>query len=96
MAKQQTPSKELSAILEDIPAVDIDTAAKVGQKLIAGGGAMIEELVALVGQKFGDPAGSLGKYAMHGAALYAGRPGCDKERKTVAEALAGQLAKKRE
>ena len=94
MAKQQTPSKELSAILEDIPAMDIDTAAKVGRKLIAGGGAMIAELIALVGQEFGDPAGAMPKYAMHGAALHAGRPGDDQGRKMVAEALAGQLAKK--
>ena len=94
MAKQQTPSRELAAILEDIPAVDIDTAGGVGKKLIAGGAAMIEEIIGLVGQEFGEPAGAMPKYAMHGAALYAGRPGCDRERKMVAEALAGQLAKK--
>ena len=94
MAKQQTPSNELTAILENIPAVDIDTAGGVGKKLISGGPAMIAELIGLVGQEFGDPAGAMPKYAMHGAALYAGRPGCDKERKMVAEALAGQLAKK--
>jgi len=94
VAKQQTPSKELSAILEDIPAMDIDTAAKVGKKLIAGGEAMIAELVALVGQEFGDPAGAMPKYAMHGAALYAGHAGAEGERKTIAEALTGQLAKK--
>ncbi|MBL7220685.1 MAG: HEAT repeat domain-containing protein [Phycisphaerae bacterium] len=94
MAKQQTPSKELSAILEDIPAMDIDTAAKVGQKLIAGGEAMIAELVALAGQEFGDPAGAMPKYAMHGAALHAGRPGAEGDRKMVAEAMSGQLAKK--
>jgi len=94
VAKQQTLSKELAAILEDIPAVDIDTAGGVGKKLIAGGSAMIEEIIGLVGQKFGDPAGAMPKYAMHGAALYAGRPGADQERKIVAEVLAGQLAKK--
>jgi len=94
VAKQQTPSKELSAILEDIPAVDINTAGGVGKKLIAGGPTLIAELVALVGQKFGDSAGAMAKYAMHGAALYAGRQGADRERKMVAEALAGQLAKK--
>ena len=94
MAKQQTPSKELAAILEDIPAVDIATAAGVGRKLIAGGPAMIAELIDLVGQEFGDAAGAMPKYAMHGAAIYAGRPASDKGRKMVAEALAGQLAKK--
>jgi len=93
VAEQQTPSKELAAILEDIPAVDIDTAGSVGKKLMAGGPAVIEELIGMVGQYFGDPAGAMAKYAMHGAALHAGRPGGDKGRKMVAEVLAGQLAK---
>lgn len=92
MAKQKTPSKQLAAILEDIPAVDAATASKVGEKLIAGGPDMISELIGLVGQEFGDPSGAMAKYALHATALYAGRPGKDEARKAVAEALAGQLA----
>jgi len=94
VAKQQTPSKALSSILEDIPAVDINTARGVGKKLIDGGSVMIDELIGLVGQTFGDPAGAMGKYAMHGAAIYAGRAGAEGDRKMVCEALAGQLSKK--
>ncbi|MDP6634889.1 MAG: HEAT repeat domain-containing protein [Phycisphaerae bacterium] len=92
MAKQQTPSNELAAILEDIPAVDSGAAGRVGKKLISGGPVMIEEIIGLIGQKFGDPAGAMPKYAMHGAALCAGRQGA-KERKMVAEALSRELAK---
>jgi hypothetical protein len=94
VAKPQTPSKELAAILEQIPAASIEVGGGVGKKLISGGAGMIAELIALVGQKFGDPAGTAPKYAMHGAALHAGRPGAGQERKMVAEVLAGQLAKK--
>jgi len=94
VAKPNEPSKQLVAIFKDIPSTDIASADKVGEKLIAGGADMIAELVGLVGQKFGDPAGATPKYALHAAVLYAGRPGRDKDRKTVAETLAAQLAAK--
>ena len=93
MARQNTPSAALAAIFKDIPSADVATAGNVGQKLIAGGSALIQEIIALVGQKFGDPEGITPKYALHGAVLYAGRPGADKARKMVAGALAEQLAK---
>ncbi|MDP6046221.1 MAG: HEAT repeat domain-containing protein [Phycisphaerae bacterium] len=93
MARSNEPSSKLVAVLKDIPAADAAAAGKVAQKLISGGAATINELIELVGQKFGDPAGATPKYALHAAVLYAGRPGDDKARKTVAEALADQLAK---
>lgn len=92
MAEQQdAPSKELAAILAGIPAADAKTAAQAGRKLAAGGPAMVEELVALVGQEFGDPDGVMPKYALHGLAVYAGRPDADADRKMVAETLARHL-----
>jgi len=93
VAKQNEPSKQLAAVLKDIPAADAAGAGVVAQRLISGGAETINELVELVGQEFGDPAGATPKYALHAAVLYAGRPGDAKARKTVAEALALQLAK---
>jgi hypothetical protein len=93
VAKQNEPSSKLVAILKDIPAADAASAGAAAEKLISGGAETINELVELVGQKFGDPAGATPKYALHAAVLYAGRPGDGKARKTVAEALAGQLGK---
>jgi len=93
VARQNEPSSKLAAILKDIPAADAASAGAVARKLISGGAATINELVELVGQEFGDPAGATPKYALHATVLYAGRPGDAKARKTIAETLAGQLAK---
>ena len=58
MAKQNEPSKQLAAVLKDIPAADAAGAGVVAQRLISGGAETINELVELVGQEFGDPAGA--------------------------------------
>jgi len=85
------PSKKLAAVLEKIPSGKGDDAFEIGKALAAGGPAMVRELVGLVGEEFGDPAGVKAKYALHGLVAYVARPGGDRERKMVAETLAAQL-----
>lgn len=86
-----TPA-ELAGILERLPADDYQTAHKLCERLLADGPATIEELVGMVGEVFGDPKGVKPKYALHGLAGYASRPGAGGQRKLLAETLAGQLS----
>ena len=95
-AKKAKPAVEnppkLAALLAKLPAADVATAAAICKQIIAGSPGHIEKLVGLVGQEFGLREGVKPKYALHGAAIYASRPGASKERDMVAAALAGQLA----
>lgn len=82
----------MAEILEKLPAEDYEAARQVCEKLIDGGPAVIGQLVGMVGDEFGDPGGAKPKYALHGLASYASRPGADAQRKLLAETLAGQLS----
>jgi len=84
--------KPLAGLLDRIPTQDPATAEDVFSKLVQGGSRTVAKLVELVGDEFGDPRGVKPKYAVHGLAIYAARPGADSERAMVAEALAKQLA----
>ncbi len=86
------PSNELAEILKRFPADDYQTARRLCERLLAGGPAVIEQLVGMVGDEFGDPKGVKPKYALHGLAGYASRPGADGQRELLAEVLAQQLA----
>jgi len=85
-------AKELAEILDQLPAEDYETAARLCEKLAAGGPAVIKQLVDMVGDEFGDPKGVRPKYALHGLVGYASRPGADTQRKLLAETLAGELS----
>ncbi|NQT41652.1 MAG: hypothetical protein HQ581_29455 [Planctomycetes bacterium] len=78
-------------LLDKIPAQSYEEAERLGQALVAGGAATVRELVAMVGDEFGDPDGAKPKYALHGLVMFAARPGADGPRKMVAETLAGEL-----
>lgn len=86
------PSKRLAEILEKLPADDYQTAGQLCERLLAGGPATIEQLVRMVGDVFGHPKGVKPKYALHGLASYASRPGAERQRRRLAEALAAQLS----
>ena len=85
-------SKEVLEVLEKLPADDYETAQGLCEKLLAGGAETIEQLVEMVGERFGDPDGVKPKYAMHGLVHHACRPGSAGARKLLAETLAGQLS----
>jgi hypothetical protein len=78
-------------ILDKFPAQSYDDAERLCSELVSGGPETIRQLVAMVGDDFGDADGVQPKYALHGLAAYASRPGADKERKMVAGALAREL-----
>lgn len=84
--------KELAQILEKLPAEDYQTAQRVCEQLLSGGPGTIRQLVGMVGDEFGDPDGVKPKYALHGLASYVSRPGAQRQRKLLAETLAGQLS----
>ncbi len=86
------PSKQVADVLEKIPADDYETAGRLCTTLLAGGPDVVKELVNRVGDEFGDPSGVKPKYALHGLAHYASRPGAGQARKMFAETLAGELA----
>ena len=86
------PSNELAEILEELPTDDYQTAGRLCERLLAGGPAVIKQLVGMVGDQFGDPKGMKPKYALHGLAGYASRPGADGQRKLLAETLARELS----
>jgi len=88
------PSKQVADVLEKIPADDYETAGRLCTTLLAGGPSVVKELVNLVGDEFGDPNGVKPKYALHGLAHYASRPGAGEARKMLAETLAGELSAK--
>ena len=83
---------DLAATIDKLPADDYETGRAVCEKLLAGGADTVRKLVELVGNEFGDPAGVKAKYALHGLVMHAARPGAEKQRKLVAETLAGELA----
>lgn len=85
-------SKEVLEVLEKLPADDYETAQSLCDRLLAGGAGAIEQLVDLVGDRFGAPEGAKPKYALHGLVHHACRPGNDGGRKLVAETLAEQLS----
>ncbi len=91
--KREIP-KQLAELFEKIPTQDEATIKEVFTKLVQGGPATVERLVALVGDEFGDPQGVKPKYALHGLVHYASRPGADAERKMIAETLAKELSAK--
>jgi hypothetical protein len=78
-------------ILGRFPAQSYEEAEQLGKELVSGGPATVRELVEMVGDEFGAPDGVQPKYALHGLAVYAARPGADDERKMVAETLAREL-----
>jgi len=78
-------------ILDKFPVQNYDEAAALAKELLAGGAATVRELIAAVGDEFGDPAGAKGKLALHGLAAFATRPGGDADRKVVAQTLAAEL-----
>ena len=89
--KRVEESKEILEIIKDLPADSYEEGQEVCEKLLAGGPATIELLVAMVGQEFGDPDGVQPKYALRGMVHHASRPGADEQRKMLAKTLAGQL-----
>ena len=88
------PSKKVADVLDQLPADDYETAGKACTALLDGGPAVVKELVGLVGDEFGDPNGVKPKYALHGLAHYASRPGAEKSRAMLAETLAAELTAK--
>ena len=78
-------------ILNKFPAQSYEQAEQLGKELASGGAATVRQLVEMVGDEFGDPEGVKPKYALHGLAIYAGRPGAEEERKMVAETLAKEI-----
>ena len=85
---------DLSAILKRIPAANYETGQTIPKELLAGGPAVVEQLVNSVGEEFGDSKGVLPTYALHSMVIYSSRPGADEERKMVAQTLAKQLEAK--
>jgi hypothetical protein len=78
-------------ILNRFPAQSYEEAEQLGKELVSGGPSTVRQLVEMVGDEFGDPEGVKPKYALHGLAIYAARPGAEEERKTVAGTLAEEL-----
>jgi HEAT repeat protein len=83
----------LVPLLEALPTADQAVSQQAMQAFLKGGPATVSKLVELVGPEFGDEQGVKPKYALHGLAHYASRPGADADRKIVAETLARELAK---
>jgi len=96
LATAQPPSRVVPAplvpLLEALPTADPAVSEQAMQALLRGGAATVGKLVELVGPEFGDEQGVKPKYALHGLAHYASRPGADADRKIVAETLARELA----
>jgi len=88
---KREPSDKVAAAFAKFPAPTAQAAGPVCKDLLAGGKAVIDELIALVGENFGDADGVKAKYALHAVTLYAGRPGATGDCKTVASALAAHL-----
>lgn len=82
----------LVPLLETLPTADQAASEQAMQALLKGGPGTVSKLVELVGPEFGDEQGVKPKYALHGLAHYASRPGADADRKMVAETLAKELA----
>ncbi len=88
------PSQKVADLLDQVPADDAPSVQRLYDTLLADDGASaVDELVELVGDEFGDPDGAKPKYALHGLVMYAARPGADRDRQTVAAALAKALDK---
>jgi len=84
--------QEVLEAIDKLPGEDPQAARQVVQALAAGGPAVVERLVAAVGEP-GDPKGVKPRYALHALATWTARPGAETERKMFAQALAEQLAK---
>ena len=91
MSKSVEASPALAALFKKIPAQSAEQAQEIGEALVAGGADTVRQLVALVGDEFGQSAGVKPKEALHGLVLYASRPGAEKQREVVAQTLAEQL-----
>ena len=89
---QGKPSAKLDDAFKKIPAPTSRAAEPVCKDLLAGGAKIIAELLACIGQTFGDAGGVKAKYTLHALAITSARPGAGADRKMVAEALAGHLA----
>ena len=85
------PREELAGILKKLPADEYEAAQGLCEKLLAGGPETVRKLVGMVGDEFGDPDGVKPKYALHGLVMHAARPGAERQRKMLAETLAGEL-----
>jgi hypothetical protein len=81
----------MAAVLEKLPADDYESARRLFDRLFSEGPKVIQRLVHLVGDEFGDPNGVKPKYALHGLVMHASRPGAASERQLVAETLAAEL-----
>jgi len=84
--------EEISKLIEPLPADDYESAREICRQLLGGGAATIRQLVAMVGDEFGDRDGVQPKYALHALAHYASRPNDGGDRKRLAAALAEELA----
>lgn len=84
--------EEIVTLIKPLPADDYESAQQVCKQLLQGKAAAIGELVSMVGDEFGDAQGVQPKYALHGLAHYASRPGGNGDRKLLAETLAKELA----
>jgi hypothetical protein len=97
MAAAQQPPRAVPAplvpILDSLPTADQAASQQAMQALLRGGPGTVSQLVELVGPEFGDEQGVKPKYALHGLAHFASRPGADADRKMVAQTLARELAK---
>lgn len=89
---QGEPSAALADAFKKMPAPTPQAAEPLCKALLAGGKKTVDELLARVGQTFGDADGVKAKYALHAVAVYSARPGADADRTMVAEALASRLA----
>ena len=88
---QGKPSAALAAAFQKMPAPTPQAAEPLCKDLLAGEAKIIGELVACVGESFGDAGGVKAKYALHALAVYSARPGASADRKMVAEALVKHL-----
>lgn len=84
------PDDKLAPILDKLPAGDYTTSHKLMGRLLDLGPDAIDALIERVGD-FGAAEGVKPKYALHGLAVFAARPGAEKERRMVAGRLARRL-----
>ncbi len=91
---QRKPSDKLADAFAKFPAPTAADAEGLCKALIAGGPGVIDELVTLVGQEFGDAEGVKAKYTLHAVSVFSARPGAEADRAMAAGALAKHLSKK--
>jgi len=83
--------EKLAKLIDPLPSDDHEKVEQILEEILKAGSDAIAKLIVMTGQEFGDPDGVKPKYAVHGLAHYASRPGADSRRKVVAQTLAKQL-----